>query len=171
LHAVALLLAAFLLNGSAFSYAATSLVNQRAPGFVRVDLRNSPVRLADYRGKVVLLNFWATWCAPCLYEMPRFVQWQSKYGARGLQVLGVSMDDDDSPVRALDRKLHWNYPVMMGDEKLGELYGGILGLPVTYLIDPRGMVRARFQGETDLDKIENQLKILLSAPHPASSRK
>jgi peroxiredoxin len=100
--------------------------------------------------------------------MPRFVEWQTKYGTRGLQVLGVSMDDSDSPVRTLNRKLHLNYPVMMGDERLGELYGGILGLPVTYLIDRRGVVRARFQGETDLSKIEGQLKVLLSTPSTAS---
>jgi peroxiredoxin len=130
-------------------------------------LNQSQVRLANYRGKIVLLNFWATWCAPCLLEMPRFVQWQDRYRAHGLQVLGVSMDDDASPVRALNRKLHLNYPVVMGDEKLGDLYGGILGLPVTYLIDRNGAIRARFQGETDLSKIEAELKELLAAPHPA----
>lgn len=160
--------ATILLSSSGGSGAATSPLNKRAPDFRRVDLRNAPVHLADYRGKIVLLNFWATWCAPCLYEMPRFVEWQSKYGTRGLQVLGVSMDDSDSPVRTLNRKLHINYPVMMGDERLGELYGGILGLPVTYLIDRRGVVRARFQGETDLSRIEGQLKVLLSAPSTAS---
>jgi peroxiredoxin len=159
-----------LLCSSGGSCAATSLLSKRAPDFRRVDLRNAPVHLADYRGKIVLLNFWATWCAPCLYEMPRFVEWQTKYGTRGLQVLGVSMDDADSPVRRLSRKLHINYPVMMGDERLGELYGGILGLPVTYLIDRKGIVRVRFQGETDLSKIEEQLKVLLSAPSTASPR-
>lgn len=159
-----------LLSNSGGSCAATSLLNKRAPDFRRADLHNSPVHLADYRGKIVLLNFWATWCAPCLYEMPRFVEWQSKYGTRGLQVLGVSMDDSDSPVRTLNRKLHINYPVMMGDERLGELYGGILGLPVTYLIDSRGVVRARFQGETDLSRIEGQVKILLSSPSASPLR-
>ena len=80
------------------------------------------------------------------------------------------MDDSDSPVRTLNRKLHINYPVMMGDERLGELYGGILGLPVTYLIDSRGVVRARFQGETDLSRIEGQVKILLSSPSASPLR-
>jgi cytochrome c biogenesis protein CcmG, thiol:disulfide interchange protein DsbE len=136
----------------------------RAPDFARMDLHHAQVHLADYRGKVVLLNFWATWCAPCLLEMPHFVEWQNRYGAQGLQVLGVSMDDDESPVRSLDKKLRLNYPVTMGDVKLGELYGGILGLPVTYLIDRKGVIRARFEGETELRKIENQLKSLLAAP-------
>lgn len=168
LPASLLVLGAFLLCSSCGSCAGASLLNKRAPVFKRVDLRNTPVRLADFRGKVVLLNFWATWCAPCLYEMPHFVEWQTSYGPRGLQLLGVSMDDSDAPVRALDRKLHLNYPVMMGDERLGELYGGIFGLPVTYLIDRRGVVRARFQGETDLSKIEGQLKTLLSEPSTPS---
>jgi peroxiredoxin len=169
LRAPLLLLSAILLGGSALGYSENALVNRHAPAFARVDLHTSQqIHLSDYRGKVVLLNFWATWCAPCLLEMPRFVAWQRQYGKSGLQVLGVSMDDDDSPVRSLDRKLILNYPVVMGDEKLGELYGGVLGLPVTYLVDRNGVVRARFQGETDLDKIEEQLKLLLSAPRATS---
>lgn len=171
LLAVAFLLGAFFLGGGASCYASAPAEPRQAPGFSRLDLNQSQVRLANYRGKIVLLNFWATWCAPCLLEMPRFIQWQNQYRAQGLQVLGVSMDDDISPVRALNHKLHLNYPVVMGDEKLGELYGGILGLPVTYLIDRKGVIRARFQGETDLNKIESQLKELLAAPQPAAARR
>ena len=99
------------------------------------------------RGRVVLLNFWATWCAPCQVEMPRFVAWQTKYKAEGLSIVGVSMDDNSEPVKALVGKRKLNYPVVMGDEKLGLAYGGVLGLPVTYLIDRQGIIRARYQGE------------------------
>ena len=95
--------------------------------------------------------------------MPRFVQWQNQYGPQGLQVLGISMDDDDSPVRRLTSKLRINYPIVMGDAKLAELYGGILGLPVTYLIDRNGTIQDRFQGETDPAKIEAALKRLLAS--------
>jgi peroxiredoxin len=161
------LLGAQLLCFAIFSHAETSLLNKRAPDFARADLRKSQVHLAAFRGKVVLLNFWATWCAPCLNEMPRFVRWQTHYGQGGFQVLGVSMDDDSSPVSPLVQKLHVNYPIVMGDEKLGDLYGGVLGLPVTYLIDRTGVIRARFQGEADLDKIEVQLKALLADSPPA----
>ncbi len=108
--------------------------------------------------------FGATWCAPCLIEMPHFVHWQKEYAARGLQVIGISMDDDPALVRSLSTKLLLNYPVAMGDEKLGELCGGILGLPVTYLVDRRGKVRAEYRGETDLKIIESQLKLLLDRP-------
>ena len=80
----------------------------------RVDLDQRNVDLTAYRGKVVLLNFWATWCAPCLTEMPRFVEWQQEYGGRGLQVIGVSMDDEAPPVRAAYQKYRLNYPVVLG---------------------------------------------------------
>jgi len=143
------------------SLAATSLLNKKAPELVRIDLSHNRVDLNAYRGKVVLLNFWATWCAPCQMEMPRFVVWQSQYGAEGLQIIGVSMDDDPALAHNLSAKLKLNYPVVMGDEKLGELYGGVLGLPVTFLIDRNGEIRARFQGETDLNAIDMQLKSLL----------
>jgi thiol-disulfide isomerase/thioredoxin len=127
-----------------------------------MDLRHRKVDLNSYRGKVVLLNFWATWCAPCQLEIPRFVAWQRQYGPSGLQVIGISMDDDPALVRKLYKKLGLNYPVAMGDEKLGELYGGILGLPVTYLIDSNGKVSAEYHGEADLNAIEVQLKLLLA---------
>jgi thiol-disulfide isomerase/thioredoxin len=143
------------------AHAADSLLHKNAPEFVLTDLNGKRVDLQAYRGKVVLLNFWATWCAPCQLEMPRFVAWQTEYGPR---VLNISMDDDTELARKLYKKLRLNYPVMMGNEKVGELYGGVLGLPVTFLIDSRGEVRAQFQGETDLNAMEEQLKALLLHP-------
>ena len=132
-----------------------------APGFSRIDLNHQQVRLADYRGKVVLLNFWATWCVPCLTEMPRFVAWQQEYGGHGLQVIGISMDDEEQPVRILYQKYRLNYPVVMGDDKIGEMYGGILGLPVTFLIDRSGKIRFKYEGDTDIKTIESQMRGLL----------
>ena len=158
-----LLVAACLTAGGTHdACAATSLVHKRAPEFIRTDLDHKRLDLNAYRGKVVLLNFWATWCAPCQVEMPSFVAWQTKYGPHGLQVIGISLDDDPALVRSLYGKLKLNYPVAMGDVKLGNLYGGVLGLPVTYLIDRHGMIQAEFQGEADLGKIEVQLQSLLS---------
>jgi peroxiredoxin len=132
-----------------------------APSFSKVDLRGRTVNLAAYRGKVILLNFWATWCEPCLTEIPRFKEWQQKYGRRGLQVVGVSMDDEEGPVRDLYRKLSLNFPVVMGDEKLGELYGGILGLPVTFLIGRDGKIQLRQDGAADLKALEQAILRLL----------
>jgi thiol-disulfide isomerase/thioredoxin len=140
---------------------AESLVHKRAPEFARSDLNGKPVSLARFHGKVLLLNFWATWCAPCQAEMPVFAGWQRKYGPQGLQVIGISMDDDAAPVRRLLAKLKLNYPVAMGDARLGQRYGGVLGLPLTFLIDRDGVVRAQFQGETDLKSMEMQVRALL----------
>src|SRR5438067_4305229 len=109
-----------------------TLLNKPAPGLARTTFDHQNVDLAGLRGRVVLLNFWATWCAPCQIEMPRFVHWQEKYMDDGLSILAVSMDDDSEPVKAFAGKLRLNYPVVMGDEKLGRAYGGVLGLPVTY---------------------------------------
>jgi len=140
---------------------ADPLLHKPAPAIVRDDIHQQPIDLAAYRGKVVLLNFWATWCAPCQIEMPRFVQWQTRYGPDGLQIIGVSMDDDSAPVAALTRKRQVNYPILMGDEQIGSAYGGILGLPVTFLIDRKGNIAARYKGETSLAAMERDLKRLL----------
>jgi len=138
------------------------LLNKPAPDFALVDLNGQTLRLAAYRGKVVLLNFWATWCAPCQVEMPVFAAWQRQHGPQGLQVIGISMDDDAAPARRLVERLKLNYPVAVGDERIGVRYGGVLGLPLTFLIDRDGVARARFQGETDMKVIENRLKTLLA---------
>jgi thiol-disulfide isomerase/thioredoxin len=143
---------------------ADPLLHKTAPAFVRDDLSKHRINLAAYRGKVVLLNFWATWCAPCQIEMPRFVDWQTRYGPGGLQIIGVSMDDDSAPVAELTRKHPVNYPIVMGDEQIGLSYGGILGLPVTFLIDRQGNIAAHYKGEVSLDGMERDLQHLLREP-------
>src|SRR5437764_6488 len=99
-----------------------------APDFSLPNLQGGRVKLSEYRGRVVLLDFWATWCGACRDEIPRFVELQSKYGAQGLQIIGVSMDDGPEPVRDYFERLKMNYPVAMGNANTGELYGGVLGL-------------------------------------------
>jgi thiol-disulfide isomerase/thioredoxin len=138
-----------------------SLVDRPAPQIARADLKGTKINLKSLRGKVVLLNFWATWCAPCQIEMPVFNAWQQKYGPQGFQVIGISMDDDAAPVRKVAAKLKTTYPIAMGDARLGERYGGVMGLPLSYLIDRKGVVRARFQGETELKIIEKRLQLML----------
>ena len=132
-----------------------------APDFRRQDLHGHTLRLSDFRGKVVLLNFWATWCEPCLAEIQTFSRWQQEHGTDGLQVLGVSMDDDSAEVVAAVRKYNVAYPVVMGDEQLGNLYGGVLGLPLSYVIDSSGRIVARYQGEIRLADLEGRLLALL----------
>ncbi len=142
---------------------ADPLLNKPAPSFVRNDLDNHRVDLAALRGRTVLLNFWATWCAPCQIEIPRFAEWQTRYKSQGLEIIGISMDDDAAPVQSLLRKRKVNYPIVMGDEKLGLQYGGVLGLPVTWLIDRKGIVRAHYKGEADLNRMEADIRKLLNS--------
>jgi cytochrome c biogenesis protein CcmG/thiol:disulfide interchange protein DsbE len=161
---VAALLGAVSAGGIRQAQAVETLLNRKAPQFVRRDLNGRSVNLARLRGKVVLLNFWATWCAPCASEMGVFSQWQREYGGHGLQVIGISMDDGEAPVKKLVERLKPEYPIAIGDAKLGERYGGVLGLPLTYLIDRKGVVRARFQGSADLKAMESRIKELLARP-------
>jgi thiol-disulfide isomerase/thioredoxin len=142
------------------------LAGKAAPDFTRTDLDGKPRALSAYRGKVILLNFWATWCEPCLAEIPRFSAWQQRYGPSGLQILGIAMDDELQAVQQLAHRDHLAYPVIMGDAPLGQLYGGILGLPLSYLIDAQGRIVARYRGEPDLKQMERRLRGLL--PRPAA---
>lgn len=143
--------------------AADALPGKPAPAFVRMDIDHRRVDLAALRGRVVLLTFWATWCAPCQAEMPRFIAWQKRFGPDGLQIVAVSMDDSEAPVRRLVRRRGLNYPVVMGDAALGTLYGGVLGLPVTFLIDRQGNIAAKFKGETNLGAMERGVIALVHA--------
>ncbi len=133
-----------------------------APDFSLPQLNGEPLRLSAFRGKIVLLDFWATWCAPCRDETPHFVDLQSKYGPQGLQIIGVSMDDEPEPVRDFYREFKMNYPVVMGNAKIGELYGGVLGLPIAFLIGRDGRIRSKHIGSTDSSVFEKEVSNLLA---------
>ena len=139
------------------------LLHKPAPRFVRRGIDGRRIDLASLRGKVVLLTFWATWCEPCEVEMPRFIDWQSRWSADGLQIVAVSLDDYADPVRAFAAERHVNYPVLIGDARLARAYGGVLGLPVSFLIDRHGRTAAVFKGETDLGEMESAMLAVLAA--------
>ncbi len=134
-----------------------------APEFSLSTIDGQTLDLASYRSKVVLLDFWATWCTPCREETPRFVQLQDKYRDQGLQIIGISMDDTVEPVLQFYRQFHMNYPVALGDAKLGELYGGVLGLPIAFLIGRDGHIYFKHIGATDFSLFEREIAQLLSA--------
>ncbi len=136
-------------------------VGSSAAAFSLPDLEGKPLDLANYRGKVVLLDFWATWCTPCRAEIPQFVDYQNKYAGQGLQVIGISMDDDATPVRAFYQQFKMNYPVAVGNANLAETYGGILGLPVTFLIGRDGRIAAKYIGAADMQVLQQKLESLL----------
>jgi thiol-disulfide isomerase/thioredoxin len=133
-----------------------------APDFSLPQLDGQPLRLSSYRGKVVLLDFWATWCVPCREEIPHFIDLQQKYRDRGLQVIGIAMDDGPEPVRTFYQQFHMNYPVVMGTAKTGELYGGVLGLPIAFVIDGEGRIQAKHIGGASPALIEKEIMGLLT---------
>jgi cytochrome c biogenesis protein CcmG, thiol:disulfide interchange protein DsbE len=135
-----------------------------APDFTLPQLDGHDLRLSSYRGKVVLLDFWATWCDPCREEIPHFVDLQQRYGDRGLQIVGVSMDDSPDPVRPFYQQFHMNYPVVMGTAQTGAMYGGILGLPIAFLITRDGRIYAKHIGATSAEVFEKEIKSLLESP-------
>jgi len=137
-----------------------------APPFSLTDIEGRKLDLATHRGKVVLLDFWATWCAPCRDVIPRFVAWQKRYGPRGLQVIGISLDDSAAPVVRFAREFHLNYPVAVGNARLAERYGGILGLPVAFVIDRAGRIYSRHDGATDPSAIRRDIERLLGVARP-----
>lgn len=144
------------------SRAATSAsAYHSAPDFTLPQLDGQDLRLSSYRGKVVLLDFWASWCEPCRVETPHLIELQQKYGERGLQIIGVSMDDSPDPARAFYQQFHMNYPVVMGTAKTGELYGGVLGLPIAFLINRDGRIYAKHIGATDRAVFEKDILSLL----------
>jgi cytochrome c biogenesis protein CcmG, thiol:disulfide interchange protein DsbE len=159
---LSLLLIPFRAQPAAQTRSHGAAIGRSAPNFSRAGLNQDKVELRSYRGKVVLLNFWATWCGPCLIEMPAFMEWQKQYGSEKFQVIGVSMDDEPAEVIAAVSRLKLNYPVLMGDEYLGDAYGGVLGLPVTFLIDRNGKIQARY-GDAPLARIKSDLQTLMQS--------
>jgi len=135
-----------------------------APDFSLADISGKKLNLSDYRGKVLMLDFWATWCGPCRIEIPGFIELQNHYASQGFAVVGVSMDDSVEPVVEFYRQFHMNYPVALGDARLEELYGGIIGLPTTFLIGRDGRIYAKHEGATDISVFEDEIKQLLALP-------
>ena len=133
-----------------------------APDFALPQLDGQTLRLSSYRGKVVLLDFWATWCVPCREQIPHFIALQDKYRADGFEIIGVSMDDGPEPVRSFFQQFHMNYPVVMGNARIGELYGGVLGLPIAFLLDRNGRVCAKHVGATKPEIIEKEVVALFA---------
>jgi peroxiredoxin len=136
-----------------------------APEFELKDAGGKVVHLADYKGKVVVLDFWATWCGPCGIEIPWFVDFERKYKDRGFAVLGVSMDDDGwkaiTPFVA-EKKI--NYRVLLGDDKTGDQYGGVEALPTTFVIDRSGRIASVHVGLANKKDFEDAIEKLLDAP-------
>jgi len=143
-------------------------VSKPAPELKLKDLNGKDLALSDLRGKVVFVNFWATWCGPCQEEIPSLIEMQNKYASKGFTVLGIAMDDEGknlvAPFVAKEKydvngqQLLINYPVVIGDDEATDKFGGILGYPTSFLISRSGKQLMKFQGPPDLDLVEKAVE-------------
>jgi len=145
------------------------LQGKPAPAFTLEDISGKKVSLADYKGKALLINFWATWCAPCKIETPWMVELRNQYASQGFEILGVSMDDLDrgepeklsaekKEIAAFVQKMHMPYPVLIGGDSISNPYGGLDDLPTSFFVDRDGTVVDAQLGLTSKDEIEAKIK-------------
>ncbi len=131
----------------------------QAPDFELTSIDGKKVKLSDYRGKAVVLNFWATWCPPCKIEMPWFVDLQKQYGKDGLVVLGIAMDDSDpQKIAEFAGEMGVNYPVLLGTDKVSLAYGDVEYLPTTFYLDRQGRIVSKAAGLISRDEIEDDAR-------------
>ena len=146
----------------AFSLFAQDGPANKAPSISLKDLNGKTVKLSDFKGKVVLLNFWATWCVPCAAEVPELVKWQEQYKADGLQIIGITYP----PTRAVNvkrfvRRNKINYPILLGSKATKKLFESSDTLPITVIIDRKGNIVDRIDGVIFADEFELKIKPLL----------
>jgi thiol-disulfide isomerase/thioredoxin len=133
-----------------------------APEWQLNDPDGQPVKLSDFKGKVVILDFWATWCPPCKAEIPGFIALQKQYAAQGLTVVGVSLDTAGAAVvKSFMKRTGMNYPVVIGDDKIAGDYGGISAIPTTFVLDRTGNIVSSHQGFASQVVFESEIRPLL----------
>jgi peroxiredoxin len=152
--------------------AASKMAGTVAPDFALQSLEGKTVHLSDFRGKAVLLNFWATWCQPCKIEMPWFTELQKQYGSEGLQVIGIAMDDaSPEDIAKFAKDLGVDYPILIGKEALSEAYGGVPFLPTTFYIGRDGKVVDKVFGLKGKAEIEGSIKKALAGGQAVQAQK
>lgn len=134
-----------------------------APAWELRDIAGKVVRSDQFAGKIVVVDFWATWCPPCRAEIPGYVELQRKYAAQGLVIVGVSLDQaGPDVVKAFAAKYSINYPLVMGDEAAVRAFGGVEAIPTTFLIDGKGQIRDRKTGSEETEEYERKIRALLA---------
>jgi len=133
-----------------------------APDFTLPTIDGKQLKLSDYKGKVVIIDFWATWCGPCRKGIPDLIDLKKKYGAKGFEVIGISLDTETkNQVPGFVKTNGMNYPVVYGNQNVTQLYGGIEAIPTTFVIDKQGKIVATYQGLAPAITYENHIKKLL----------
>lgn len=156
----------------ASAQAEASLISKPAPDFELTDSSGANVKLSERKGKVVLLNFWATWCGPCKVEIPWFISFQRQYKDQNFEVVGVAFDDDGwDMVKPYIADHQINYRVVLGNDNLDKAYGGIESLPTTFIIGRDGNVASKHVGLVSKATYQEEIVRLLKTPAPVESSK
>ncbi|MDY6844154.1 MAG: TlpA disulfide reductase family protein [Thermodesulfobacteriota bacterium] len=135
-----------------------------APDFALKDLEEKVVKLSDFKGKVVILNFWAMWCPPCRKEIPDLIDLYKTYKESNVQVIGISLDEmRTKKLKSFVQTYRINYPILLGNRKVVRDYGGIIGIPTSFIIDKKGVIYNRYSGYQKKEAFEQAIKKLLSA--------
>jgi cytochrome c biogenesis protein CcmG/thiol:disulfide interchange protein DsbE len=129
--------------------------------FVVKDMHNASVKMADFKGKVLLLNFWATWCGPCKMEIPAFVELYDRYKDKGLVIAGVSIDDGPDALRAFAKEWRMQYPILLLQPDVEDSYGPFYGIPTSFLIARDGSICTKHIGPATKERFEQEIKALL----------
>lgn len=150
------------------SAAKDAKARKAAPTFTLADGSGQYVKLSDYKGKVVLLNFWATWCGPCALEIPWFEQFEQQYKSKGFEVVGISMDEDGwKAIKPYITEHKINYRVLLGNDSVAALYGGVDSLPTTFIIDREGRIAfTPHIGLAEKNEYLNEIQTLLGVNEP-----
>jgi peroxiredoxin len=143
---------------------------KEAPDFALKDVNGKTVKLSDFRGKVVMVDFWATWCGPCQIEIPWFIDFERKYKDQGFVVIGLAMDDEGwTAVKPFIEQMKMNYRVVIANDRLADLYGGVEALPTTVLIDRDGKVASMHVGLAGKQDFQDAIEKLLQTPAQISA--
>jgi peroxiredoxin len=169
--AVALLTVPWMLRGASVAPRPAAATGAAAPAPTKgeaakldltvKDMNGAQVHLADYKGQVIVMNFWATWCGPCQAEIPELVETYAKFKDQGVVVLGISIDDTAETLRAYAPQKNMTYPVLLMQDEVDEAYGPILGVPITFFIGRDGRISRKHYGPVTKAQAEQEIKALL----------
>ena len=129
--------------------------------FVLKNEHNAPIKLADYKGKVVIVNFWATWCGPCKVEIPDFVKLYDEYKDKGLVIVGISVDDSPEQLQAFMKEFKMNYPVLQMTPDVESAWGPFYGYPTSFIVARDGSICTKHLGPATKEQFEQEIKALL----------